>query len=194
MLLQFTRMIWTAKALQNVLKSEGQSVKKAIASVKDDCHWFTTLLYSTAHTLQGAVYLENIEFSTTFKANVQTGLTMFRNQLQSAITACTNEEKQYLRTRNGTLYFSLYEAEIFLDNITLRVDNATVFIDGENRTSYSGVDVTLDGGNLSSSSLSVWLPDGQFWNHSSEVWLKLVTVRYYLVISSIISKTCFVMK
>ena len=174
-------MIWTAKALQNVLKIEGESVKTAIEAVHQDCHWFTTLLYSTAQTLQGAAYLEAIEFSTIVKANLLSGITLFKNELESVIRPRSPEEKQYLKTRKGTLYFRLYNAQISLDNVTFRLDNATVFIDEENRTSYSGVDVTLSGGNLSSSFLSVWLPDKHFWNHSAEIWLTLSTVRYSIL-------------
>ena len=176
-------MIWTAKALQNVLKIEGESVKTAIEAVHEDCHWFTTLLYSTAQTLQGAAYLQTIEFSTIVKANLLSGLTLFKDELESVIRPRSPEENQYLKTRKGTLYFRLFDAKISLDNVTFRLDNATVFIDEENRTSYSGVDVTMNGGILSSSFLSVSLPDEHFWNHSAEIWLTLVTVRYNILTS-----------
>ena len=165
------------RALRNVLEIESESVKTAIKAVQDDCHWFTSMLYNTAQTLHGPVYLQTVEFSTIFKANLYSGLVMFASELESAISPHTPEERQYLRTRSGTLYFTLFNAEILLDNVTLRMDNATVFIEKENRTSRSAVVANLDGGNLSSTSLSVWLPDGQFWKHSSETWLTFVSIR-----------------
>ncbi len=59
----------------------------------------------------------------------------------------------------------------------MAVTNASVYIDAENTTSYSDVDMSFSGSTLTSSSLRVWLPDDQFWDETSQVWLKLATAR-----------------
>ncbi len=166
------------KALRDILQTESESVRTAIQDVNTDCRWFTTLLYDTAQILRGPVYLQTIEFSTVFKANLESGLAMFRTELQMAIAQHIPEEKRFIRTRRGYLFFSMYNAEILLDNVTMRADNATVFVEDENTTIHSPLDMTLDGGTLSSASLSVWLPDEQFWDHSTDIWLKLATIRF----------------
>lgn len=164
----------------NLRLNDGQAILDDMAiTVGTDCNTLSTQHHAIVGK-DGAKLSDALEsFRNFYHSSTYATVVSMHDTILSLRDDFTKEEKNYLYSRKGDLLFSQKNSNIRVDQVSMTIPNLTVQVD----KGYSRVNISTDFhlwanyGFLQAAAAAVRLPDDQFWNRSTKIWVRFVTLR-----------------